>query len=157
MKLPFSKLNKKVFFIGLAVVALAVVAFILKENIFSKEILRLEILAPQEARAGDEITYTVTYKNNGNFALENPKLVFILPDNSLVEGSINLITQDLEDIYPGQENSVKITARLMGKDGDLKEAKATLSYTPKNLTARYESNTTFTTKISETPVVLTLA
>ena len=42
----------------------------------------------------------------------------------------------------------------MGKEGDLKTAKASLSYMPKNLTVRYESDTTFTTKIDAVPITL---
>lgn len=121
---------------------------------FSKEILRLEILGPENAKAGEEIEYTIKYKNNGNFVLENPKLVFQLPDNSLAEDSRTLIQQDLQDIYPGGEEFVKIKARLLGKEDDLKVAKTALSYTPKNLTARYESSTTFTTKIGVVPITL---
>jgi len=45
-------------------------------------------------------------------------------------------------------------ARLLGKDGDLKTAKAALSYVPKNITAPYESDTTFITKIDASPITL---
>lgn len=46
-----------------------------REGMFSKEILKLEILGPDKAKTGDEIEYTVKYKNNGNFVLEQAKLV----------------------------------------------------------------------------------
>lgn len=121
---------------------------------FSKEILRLEIMGPDKAKVGDEIEYTVKYKNNGNFVLEQPLLIFDMPENSLTEDSKTRISQTLEDIYPGDEEIVKIKTRLLGKEGDLKTAKAALSYTPKNLTARYESDTTFTTKIDTVPITL---
>jgi len=149
-------MNKKlIFIISFLIIVVAAVAFWLyKESTFSKEILRLEILGPENAKAGDEIEYTVKYKNNGNFALQNPKLIFSMPDNSLTEDGKNIITQDLKDIYPGGEEVVKIKARLLGKENDLKTAKAALSYTPKDLTVRYESDTTFTTKISSVPITL---
>lgn len=126
-----------------------------RDTIFSKEILKLEILGPDTAKIGDEITYTVKYKNNGNFALQNPKLIFELPDNSLTEDDKLRLTQDLQDIYPGDENIVQFKARLLGKEGDVKTARAWLSYTPKNLSVRYESNTTLTTKIDSVPLTLT--
>jgi len=125
-----------------------------RAGMFSKEILKLEILGPDTAKVGEEIEYTVVYKNNGNFVLEQPKLVFELPDNSLTEDSKTLLTQNLDDIYPGAQESVKFKARLLGKDGDLKTAKASLSYVPKNITATYESDTTFITKIDATPITL---
>jgi uncharacterized repeat protein (TIGR01451 family) len=81
---------------------------------FSKEILRLEIFGPDIAKIGEEIEYTVQYKNNGNFVLEQPKLTFILPDNSLTEDSKLMLVQTLDDIYPGVQESVKFKARLLG-------------------------------------------
>lgn len=143
-------MNKKIIFILLIV--LVIIGFIsffyYRDKIFSKEILRLEILAENDIKMGEEIEYTVKYKNNGNFVLENPKITFELPSNSLTEDSKVRFAEDLKDIYPGNEDFIKFKGRLLGKEGDLKVAKATLSYTPRNLSARYESETTFTTKIS---------
>lgn len=149
-------MSKKIIFIILFfVIAIAGIVFwIYRESMFSKEILRLEILGPDAIKVGDEVTYTVKYKNNGNFVLENPKLIFYMPDNSLTEDGKTIINQDLKDIYPGDEEVVSINARLLGKEGDIKTAKASLSYTPKNLTVRYESDTTFTTKIDSVPITL---
>ena len=127
-----------------------------RDQVFSKEILKLEILSRQNIGVGDEVTYTVKYKNNGNFVLEKPKLIFNLPENSLTEDGKIRLTQDLKDIYPGQEDFVVFKARLLGKEDDLKVAYAWLSYTPRNLSARYESDTTFTTKIDTVPIVLDL-
>ena len=86
--------------------------------------------------------------------MENPKLIFELPENSLTEDSKTRFEQNLKDIYPGDENLIKFKGRLLGKEGDLKTAKAWLSYRPHNLSARYESQTTFTTKIDQVPVTL---
>lgn len=149
-------MSKKTIFLILfvAVVAGFFFLWLWRTSMFSKEILRLEILGPEKAKAGEEIEYTIKYKNNGNIALESPKLIFNMPDNSLTEDGKTMITQDLKDIYPGAEDFVKIKTRLLGKEGDLKVAKAALSYTPKNLTVRYESNTTFTTKIDTVPITL---
>ena len=41
---------------------------------------------------------------------------------------------------------------MFGKEGDLKTAKVWISYQPKNLSARYESETSFTTKIKAIPL-----
>jgi len=125
-----------------------------RDKVFSKETLRLEILGPESAKAGDEIEYTVKYKNNGSFALQNPKLIFELPENTITEDSKIRFTEDLEDIYPGDEDFMKFKGTLIGKDNDLKVAKAWLSYTPKNLTARYGRDTTFTTKIETVPITI---
>ncbi len=148
-------MSKKIFLIiFIIIVAVFGIFLYYREGMFSKEILKLEILGPDTAKIGDEIEYTVVYKNNGNFVLQNPKLTFVLPDNSLTEDSKTIIVKNLNDIYPGNQESVKLKTRLLGKDGDLKTAKASLSYIPKNITATYESNTTFITKIDASPITL---
>ncbi len=149
-------MNKKAIFILLfAVIVLGFLGFWYYRNtIFSKQILKLEILGADSAKMGDEIEYTVKYKNNGNFVLEQPKLIFELPDNSLTEDGKTRFEKDLKDIYPGVEEIMQFKGRLLGKEGDLKVAKAYLSYVPKNITARYESNTTFTTKIDTVAITL---
>ncbi|MDP3882793.1 MAG: hypothetical protein Q8Q48_01925 [Candidatus Staskawiczbacteria bacterium] len=149
-------INKKTVLIILSVaVVLGIFIFwMYAGNMLSQETLRLEILGPDKAQMGQEIEYTVRYKNNGNFLLQNAKLIFDLPDNSLTEDSKTRLTKDLNDIYPGDEEVVKFKARLLGKEGDVKTARASLSYTPKNLTVPYESDTSFTTKIDTVPMTL---
>jgi hypothetical protein len=150
--------NKKViiFLVLCGIMVAATIAFLYYRNaVFSKEVLRLEILGPSNAKTGDEVVYTVTYKNNGNFALQSPKLIFELPGNSLTEDSKTRFTQDLQDVYPGQEGSFTFKGVLLGKEGDIKTAHATLSYMPHNLSVRYESDTILDTKIDTVPITLT--
>ncbi len=143
----------------LVIVLLAAIAgvaglYYYQRNIYSKEILKLEILGPTETELVQEIEYIVKYKNNGNTRLEEPELIFEYPEYSIPsEGSSQRVTKNAEDfggaIYPGQEQTFSFKARLLGKEGAVKQAKATLSYRPKNLKARYESSTTFTTLIKK--------
>ncbi|MCP6726859.1 MAG: hypothetical protein KJI69_02350 [Patescibacteria group bacterium] len=134
-------------------VVIAIAAFVWQQNIFSKEVLRLEILAPDEADMGQEVVYTVKYKNNGNVRLENPILIFEYPGGAVfLEGDSRRVTQELEDIYPGQERTMEFPARLFGKKNEVKEAKAQITYTPKNLTGRFSAETTASTVISFVPL-----
>lgn len=125
-----------------------------RNNIFSKEVLKLEILGTDTIKMGDEIEYTVKYKNNGNSVLQEPRLIFELPEHSLTEDGKKRFAQDLKDIYPGDENFVKFKTRLLGNEDSLALAKTWLSYMPKNLTVRFESYTTFSTKINSVPITL---
>jgi len=124
-----------------------------QKNSYSQDILKLEILAPDQADLADEVEYVVKYKNNGNVRLENSKLTFEYPDYSLVDENKSLRQEmNLPDIYPGQENTVSFKGRLLGKEGEMKVANATLSYQPKNLQARYESKTSQSIKIASVPI-----
>ena len=148
---------KKYFLIVLTILVLIGIGifFYYRSTVFSREILKLEILGTDLAKVGEEIEYTIKYKNNGNFALEKAKITFELPENSLTEDGKIRFTQDLKDVYPGNEDFVKFKGRILGKEGDLKVAKATITYIPRNLSARYESTTNFITKIDTIPFTLT--
>lgn len=127
------------------------------KNTFSKADLKFEIIAPRQVIAGEEITYIVQWKNNGQVSLEDVVLVFEYPKGSLPsEGTGIRNTISLQEIYPGQEQTRQFKGRLFGKEGDLKEAKAFLSYTPKNISATYESETKGTTLIAFVPLTFEL-
>jgi hypothetical protein len=127
-----------------------------QQNFYSKETVKLEILSVDSADLAEEVEYIVKYKNNGNVRVEEPELIFEYPENSIVEDNKQREILDSEDlgeaIYPGEEKTFKFRARLLGKEGDAKKAKAWLSYIPKNLQAKYESATTFTTVIEKVPL-----
>ncbi|MBZ9572595.1 hypothetical protein KJA17_00150 [Patescibacteria group bacterium] len=124
-----------------------------QKNQYSKEILKLEILGPEVAQAGDEVEYLVRFKNNGKVRLENPELIFEVPEHSILQDSSNRrITKKLEDIYPGQEQIFGFKVRVFGKENETLMAKAWLSYQPKNLKARYESKTSNTCQIKFVPL-----
>lgn len=148
-------MNKKPLLILFIIVLLALAGFAYyRGGMFSSEILKLEILGPDTAKVGEEIEYTVQYKNEGNFILQKVKLIFELPENSLTEDGKTKFTQTLQDIHPGASEAIKFKGRLLGNEGDLKIAKATLSYVPENITAPYESNVTLATKIDASSITL---
>ena len=124
-----------------------------RENIYSKEVLKLEILGPEQAEVFEEVKYTVKYKNNGDIRLEDPRLIFEFPEDTLLEpGQTRRQEKELEDIYPGEEKTFQFKARLFGRENEVKTAKAWLNYKPRNLQARYESATTFSTAIKSVPL-----
>ena len=128
-----------------------------QNNSYSKEILRLEILGPSEVILGQEVEYVIRYKNSGNFRLDDPELIFEPPEYSFKDEKIFgrqiLGPEQLgQAIYPGEERTFSFKIRLLGREGDIKIAKAFLSYQPKNLKARYESTTSFTTIIKSAPI-----
>lgn len=147
--------NKFIIFVLIFGVFLAISGYYFyQKNIYSREVLRLEILGKEEPQAFEEFEYLVKYKNNGNIALEEAQLIFQFPEGALIvnEQAQNRAMKPLEDIYPGEERTVSFKARLLGKEGETKKAEATLRYRPKNLKAFFESSTTFTSRIQSVPL-----
>ena len=146
------------FVLGILVILIITITFLnWQKNTYSKEVLKLEILGPTEVILGQEVEYIVKYKNNGNFRLESPELVFQPPENSIKDEKIferQILGKDQlgEAIYPGEEKSISFKMQLLGKEGEAKLTNASLSYQPKNLKARYTSATSFTTTIKSVPI-----
>ncbi len=144
-----------IFFLLIMAVLGAVGFWYWRGNVYSKEVLKLEILGPETVQTGEEIGYTVKFKNNGKVRLEAAELVFEYPGNSVPkEDTQQRITKKLEDIYPGEERTVTFRTVALGKEGDTLQAQALLSYNPRDLKARYESKTNLVTKISFIPLSL---
>jgi len=161
-------MKRIIIFITVLGAGLAIAGFWFWErNPYSKDILKLEILGPEQALIFEEVEYTVKYKNNGNIRLEEPRLIFEFPENtlSLIQsdeaGQKQVLLkrqemgpEELGDIYPGEEKTFKFKGRLFGQEDEVKTVKVWLNYQPKNLKARYESATTFTTVIESVPLTL---
>jgi len=148
--------RKFIIFLIIVTAILGVVGyFSFKGNLYSKDIIKLEIIGPSEAEMGEEIEYLVKYKNNGDIRVDDPELVFEYPENSYFEGPERVIKGSEEfggAIYPGEEKTFSFKARLLGKENENKTANASLSYSPKNLKTYYESSTSFTTIIRKVPL-----
>ncbi len=147
-----------IFFIIILTIGLGIVGyFYYQKNLYSKEILKLEILGPAKTNVSQEVEYIVKYKNNGNIRLEDPELIFEYPEHSLPIGHDSLrIVKEKEElgdaIYPGEEKTIFFRARLFGRENEVKIARVALSYRPKDLKAFYESSTTFSTVIEKVPI-----
>jgi len=131
--------------------------WIWQKNSFSKEVVKLEILGPESIGVGEKFEYLVKFKNNGNLRLEDPRLIFEYPEQAILpEGTSRRVEIGVEElgeaIYPGEERTFSFEARLLGKIDEAVEARATLSFRPKNLKAYYESFTTLTTIIKSVPL-----
>ena len=134
------------------ILLVAVAIYYWNSNYYSRETLKLEILGPETIEIAENFEYLVKYKNNGKVRLEEPRIIFEYPDYSIVEENLLRKEIELEDIYPGEEKTYSFKARLIGKEGETKTARVSLSYRPKNLKARFESNTTLTTVIKSIPL-----
>lgn len=131
--------------------------WIFRKNRFSKEAVKLEILGPSEIVAGQEFEFAVRYKNIRDFRLEDPELLIEFPSNSIIEDRFTetktLKREQLgEAIYPGEEKVFIFKVKVLGREGETKTARASLTYRPKNIKAKYTSSTTFTAVIKNVPI-----
>ncbi|MDP3093196.1 MAG: hypothetical protein Q8N16_00325 [bacterium] len=141
------------------ILVLALVGFgfwYFQRNVFSKDTLKLEILGPDTVEVGQKVDYVLKYKNNGEITLTGARLTFEYPEDSLVEDGKLRLEKEIGDIYPGEEKTITFQARILGRENELKKAKAWLEFQPKNLRARYEVSTTQAAVIKFSPLTFEL-
>ncbi|MDA3815629.1 MAG: hypothetical protein PF549_04680 [Patescibacteria group bacterium] len=147
----------------LVIISAGVAYFYYQRNIFGQDKVHFELTASESINTGEEMEYTVRYKNNSDTRLEEFFLVFEYPENSLpVEGeeeNENIKKRgdfrreiNVGELNPGEEKIVIFNAIPFGKEGDSLEAKAWISYIPKNLTAKYEVNREHSSFIDSVPI-----
>ncbi|MFA5009233.1 MAG: hypothetical protein WC534_01470 [Candidatus Paceibacterota bacterium] len=142
----------------LIIIALMAGGFSWYKMSYSKQVMYLEILGPSKTDMGENITYTVKYKNNGNVRLENLEMFFTFPEGAIIENGQRVVHLDSValkgDIYPGEERSVQFTTRLLGQANETKKAEARISFQPSGLKTKNEVSTTFTTILGSVPINL---
>ena len=146
----FRKRNILIFII----LILVFVFWFYQQNIFSKESLKIEILAPNSVTVAEEFNYLVKFKNNSNITLENSKLYFEYPEGTLASGNVPAlrVSKNIGDIYPAEEKIFNFPARFFGKKNETKIAKVSLIYQPEGLKAKYQSNSSISTVIDSVPL-----
>src|SRR3989344_4930756 len=150
-------------FIGFIILAvLGIAIFLLYRSGFREGQVDLKIEAPQEAVAGEEIEYKIIVENKNNFTLNNVKLSFFYPENSISlsedgEPLNSMIRNfDLENLESQGKKEFNLKAVLSGEKGEIKKAKATLTYIPSNISSTFSKNTEADTNISKVSIPLTL-
>ncbi len=155
---------KKVLLIVFIITVITVFAswFYYQRNVFSQDDLRFSVeLSKDDVSLGESVDYVVSYKNNGDIRLENATLLFEYPESSFPqEMERDDVTKrgelrrevDLGDISPGEEGVLFFPARLFGKEGDYISADARISYIPRNLNVRYESQREHNLRMGSVPI-----
>lgn len=133
----------------------------LNQQRFSDKRVKLEITGSNQVRAGEEITYTLSYSNDNLVALKNSKITVEVP-NALIDYSLDILGQtkseireyELPELAPKSKGEIKIKGRLIGELGSIHTMKAILNYMPTILTSSFDSKTEFATTISDSPVII---
>lgn len=121
-----------------------------------------ELVIPDRGpiEAGELVTIPFVFRNVSRTALSEVELTVTLPEGSIFYGAGGdqaapaRIVKKLEDLDPGEEGAVEITARLFGQEGEGKEVQGALLYRPENLRARFSSRVSRIFTIGKVPLAL---
>jgi hypothetical protein len=163
----FQKYKKKITLWSLIILSVFVVIGIagfiysLNQQRFSDKRVVLEVKGEAQVSAGEELSYTLTYRNNNLVALENAKITVELP-KALTDSSLNILGQEkseireysLGELAPRSKGEITIKGRLIGEQGSIQTIKATLNYKPSILSSSFDTKTEFATTIADSPVIV---
>ena len=162
MSLLYNKsLLKWLILLALLLLIVSFVSFWFGRPSFSEAGVALKLDGPSQASVGDEVTYKLTIGNNSRVDLNEIKVKFSYPDNSVVikDGSIvSDLSQEFEidKLSPGQKDEREFKAFLVGDRGNIKTTKAGLNFKAGDLRTQFEKETSISTTITSLPVSLTL-
>jgi hypothetical protein len=163
----FQKHKKKITLYSIVITALVGIGLIigffyqLNQQRFSDKRVRLEITGESQVSAGEEISYTLTYRNDNLVALKNAKITVEVPQ-ALIDSSLDILGQtkseireyELPELEPRSKGEIIIKGRLIGEIASIHTIKATLNYMPTILTSSFDSKTEFATTIADSPVIV---
>ncbi|MDD2730803.1 MAG: hypothetical protein PHW33_01620 [Candidatus Portnoybacteria bacterium] len=129
---------------------------------FDKNQTTLEIFGAERVVSGEEVNYTVRYKNNSGVILNDAVLTFYFPKGSLAEenasakqfGDTWAIEKKLGNLAGGQEGQAEFYITVLGDKDSQQKFSAKLSYRPANVKLEYANEAEFASTIIAVPLVL---
>lgn len=121
---------------------------------------RIEIKSSDTLEAGGIITIPIVYKNVSHTILHDGEIVIALPQGALLRDQGRdqqlpaRISRHVEDLKPGDQGVVEISARLFGQEHEDEKIQATYYYRPENLRAQFSARTDKTVRIIKVPLAL---
>lgn len=148
-------------FLVIAFVALLLIGgyyLLTREHPFDTKSVRGDVSGPERVSSGDEVSYTITYRNNTNVALRGGKVLFTWPEGAVVAGGTDAAAREMKEdvgmIVPGQEKSATFKGRIYGAKDDQKEIAVVFQYSPENIATMFQDKKTVTITIAATPLAL---
>ncbi len=145
----------------LILLTIALVFFFLGRESFSEGKVDLKIEGPQEISAGASVSYKITYANNNKISLSDVKLSFFYPPDAIVTRDNNVLNVtnenfDIGGLKSGESGEKTLTAFVVGDRGNIKTARATLTFKPSNLSSIFKKEASLAITITTLAVPITL-
>jgi len=136
----------------LIVAAASIFGFIVfnKRKQFAEDKIKIDIIGPDETQIGEEVTYLINYKNEGQVALKDVKLFVRMPNGfSLTEQvpETENSTWQFEKIKIDESGQIKIKGKLITQVDTTQKINATISYIPENFNSEFSKIETHSTQV----------
>lgn len=155
------KVLKYLILLAFALLIVAISSFWVSGPSFREKDVVFDLEGPTQVSAGEEVSYKLKYENNTRSSLHDIELTFFYPEGSTVilDGRVeddHVEDLKIDELAAGEKGEKEFRAFLVGERGNIKVARATVSFKAGNLTSSFEKNISLSTTIVDTPISLTL-
>ncbi len=156
----------RIVFIGSAaffVLALAVAAYLFfsGQNTVSTKNVDVQVAGPTQIRAGDTLSLQIIVTNHNTVPMQLTDLVVEFPPGTRSDTDVSVslprIRESIGTINPGESINRTVNAVLFGASGAVETVQASAEYRVPSSNAVFVSDTTYTTRISESPAAIAVA
>ncbi len=129
------------------------------EQKFSGEGVEIAVDGPAQVKSGDQVTYTVNYRNNERIPLGTANLEVRLPREFTVLKSDPTLTQDalqIGSIAPGKGGSVQIQGVFLAPVGKQVDLQVILTYRPADFNSEFQKVSTRSIGVADSVLDLRL-
>lgn len=151
--------NFSLFLTAFFIIAIGATLLIVGTTSFSESNVGFEIKSPREVSGVEVTSFEVTITNKNRVNIEEVLLAFEYPENSLpledlhLAGRISRVPVGTIEARGSASRIFKV--RLFGKEDDIKEAKASLTFKMRGISAQFRREAKGETKIISSPLSLT--
>ncbi len=121
---------------------------------FGGKSIKLDLSGPQNIASGDEVTYTLEYKNVEKVALKNVEIIFRYPDGfeftlaqPAPKNEFNT-SWEIGDLARNATGKIEIKGKIIGEVGSVRTITATASFQPENFSSAFKESTSFSSQIT---------
>lgn len=138
------------------------VLFIFYQLGFRESAVSIRIFGNEEAAAGSTERWQVEVQNKSGVLLKDIELIFNFPEGAVPLSDDETVARSgrarllFDELASGDAIQAEFSARLFGKSGEEKQARATVVYRRENLTTRLNEVAEFITRISRIPIVISV-
>src|SRR3989338_457678 len=155
------KILKYLILLAFVLLVVAISSFWVGGPSFREKDVVFEIEGLTQVSAGDEVTYKIKYVNETRSTLHDLDLNFFFPEGStvIVDGkSFESYVENfkVDQLASGEKGEKEMRAFIMGDRGNIKVARAVLSFRSGSLTSVFEKTVSLSTTIVSTPISMTL-
>lgn len=118
--------------------------FFQKRNVSTEKSLQIQFDLPQHITAGEELQFTLHYRNNESFSLYDVEIILRYPEGFEYIDAWPKPNNEFQnrwvlgDLVEGEEGKITITGRIIGRKGDLVTFSATTVYQPQNFSSIFK-------------------